>query len=153
MVSFRTTKLFRLSINESWFYSSIGNCFIESNINYQSYVSDDNFLEFYSKSKEQCCFDCNRLDICLSWSYDVENMTCTLKRSYRSNPTLAKNYFSGFKPNGLFSFAISKGLMFENVNNPIYSVLNKSFDSMSTNEKGLYDFLVLDLNTQVSLLF
>jgi hypothetical protein len=87
--------------------------------------------------------------MCLSWSYDVYNHTCILKTAFRPNPTLRKDFFSGFKPNGLFSLEIKNGLQFSNANNPIFSFLNKSTEMMNATEKGLYDFLALDISDQV----
>lgn len=126
-------------------------CFVESNIEYVTDNAGENFLEFYSKSKEQCCFDCNKLPICLSWSYDVLNQSCTLKSSFRANPTLKLNVFSGFKPNGLFSFTIINGVLFKNVDNPIYTIFNKPLNSLNGTERGVYEYIKLDLTEQVSL--
>ena len=123
---------------------------METNVYYVS-LSDDDFLEFYAKSKEQCCFDCNKLSMCLSWSYNVMNKTCILKNTFRSNPTLRENFYSGFKPNGLFSLTIIKGLEFKNVNNPIFLFLNKPVESLNSTEKGLYEFLKLDISDQVGI--
>jgi len=125
-------------------------CFVESNIDYVTGNPGENFLEFYARSKEQCCFDCNRIAICLSWTYDVFNQSCTLKASFRANPTLKLNFFSGFKPNGLFSFTIVNGVLFKNVDNPIFSIFNKPINTLNGTERGVYEYIKLDLTEQVS---
>jgi hypothetical protein len=86
---------------------------------------------------------------CLSWSFDSINLTCSLKRSFRSNPVLRANFYSGFKPSGLFAIGITRGLEFRKINNPIYSILSKQYNRLNTTEQYLYDFLVLDLENQV----
>jgi hypothetical protein len=126
-----------------------GSCYVETNIYYDSHDINDRLLEYYSRSKEQCCFDCNKLNNCLSWSYDAFNFTCILKKSFRSKPILRANFFSGFKPTGLFAIAITRGLEFRNIKNPIYSILNKPYNKLNATEQYLYDFLILDLENQV----
>lgn len=93
-----------------------GNCFVESNVNYESTNADDDFAHYFTYSFEKCCSDCNRLSICLSWTFEQEGQICTLKRAFRPNPTLVKRFISGFKPSELFSLSITRGLQFLNVN-------------------------------------
>lgn len=140
-----------LTTNYHVFTYETGSCYVETNIYYDSNDFSDRLLEYYSRSKEQCCFDCNKLNNCLSWSYNSINFTCILKKSYRSKPVLRANFFSGFKPTGLFAIAITRGLEFRNIKNPIYSILNKSYNEFNSTEQYLYDFLILDLENQVKL--
>lgn len=92
-----------------------GNCFVEANVLYASASLDDDFAHYYTHSFEKCCSDCNRLAICLSWTYSLDNQTCTLKRAFRSAPTLLARFVSGFKPNELYSLSIARGLEFVNL--------------------------------------
>jgi hypothetical protein len=126
-----------------------GSCYVEANVFYDSIDPNDVLLEYFAKTKEQCCFDCNKLSNCLSWSFDSLNKSCILKKLFRSNPVLRANFFSGFKPTGIFSIAITRGLEFKNINNPIYSILNKPYYGLNATEQYLYDFLILDLENQV----
>ena len=97
-----------------------GNCFVETNVLYASLTPhDDDFAQYYAHSLDKCCSDCNRLAICLSWSFSLVNQTCTLKRGFRSSPTLARDYVSGFKPFELFSLSIARGLEFVNLDTDV----------------------------------
>lgn len=92
-----------------------GMCFVETNVNYVSANSGEDFAQYFAHSFEKCCVDCNRLAICLSWSYSSATQTCTLKRMFRAMPTLVRDYISGFKPTELYSLSIARGLEFVNL--------------------------------------
>lgn len=126
-----------------------GTCFVETNVMYVSATHADDFAQYFSHSFEKCCSDCNRLAICLSWSYSVENQTCTLKRAFRAMPTLTRDYISGFKPNELYSLSIARGLEFVNLDtdpriNP-YTLMAINYPNST-----ISFMLINDIETQVS---
>lgn len=129
-----------------------GNCFAETNVHYISNNIEDDFAHYFTYSFEKCCSDCNRLSICLSWTYIQESQTCQLKKTFRPNPTLEKGFVSGFKPSELFSLSITRGLMFTNVYNPIYDQLVNATTSPNSSEANFYNFLKSDLESQVDYL-
>ncbi|RNA31945.1 hypothetical protein BpHYR1_051287 [Brachionus plicatilis] len=115
-----------------------GNCFIETNVNYISESAEDDLISFYTENKEKCCLNCNRLEMCRSWSFETTSQTCVLKAGYRSNPTVEPSYESGFKPSDLFTLSVTRGLEFVNLNNSIYDLLLNYTIESGFDEREIY---------------